>query len=178
MPAETMRKVVDGVTQGGDLGYKGAEGRSLFRPTDIEVGPDGALYIAGWGSVYGTEYVPAEKWTAEENAKYQGRVFRLRHKENAPSTEKNGHGQAQKHYEWTFDELIEAIGHQLQVWRVNAQVRSAAVLPCASRSSTQLIPAPPRRRPRGASGRLATSTAAAATVGPSPTTPWPTARLT
>ncbi|MGB1726346.1 MAG: PVC-type heme-binding CxxCH protein, partial [Limisphaerales bacterium] len=41
MPAETMRKVVDGgVTQGGDLGYKGAEGRSLFRPTDIEVGPD------------------------------------------------------------------------------------------------------------------------------------------
>ena len=23
--------------------------------------------------------------------------------------------------EWTFDELIEDIGHQLQVWRVNAQ---------------------------------------------------------
>ena len=59
MPAETKRKIVDGgTTQGGDLGYKGAKGRSLFRPTDIEIGPDGALFIAGWGSVYGTEYVP------------------------------------------------------------------------------------------------------------------------
>ena len=46
--------------------------------------------MAGWGSVYGTEYVPAEKWTAEENAKYQGRVFRLRHKENALIDRKNG----------------------------------------------------------------------------------------
>ena len=124
MPAETMRKVVDGgVTQGGDLGYKGAEGRSLFRPTDIEVGPDGALYMAGWGSVYGTEYVPAEKWTAEENAKYQGRVFRLRHKENALIDRKKWDTAKRKKTlaEWTFDELIEDIGHQLQVWRVNAQ---------------------------------------------------------
>ena len=80
MPAGEKRKIIDGgVTQAGDLGYKGAKGRALFRPTDIEVGPDGALYIAGWGSVYGTEYVPKDKWTPEENAKYQGRVFRLRH---------------------------------------------------------------------------------------------------
>ena len=124
MPAETMRKVVDGgVTQGGNLGYKGAVGRSLFRPTDIEVGPDGALYMAGWGSVYGTEYVPAEKWTAEENAKYQGRVFRLRHKENALIDRKKWDTAKRKKTlaEWTFDEWIEDIGHQLQVWRVNAQ---------------------------------------------------------
>ena len=124
MPAETMRKVVDGgVTQGGDLGYKGAKGRSLFRPTDIEVGPDGALYMAGWGSVYGTEYIPASKWTAEENAKYQGRVFRLRHKEKPLIARRTWDTAKRKKTlaEWTFDELIEDIGHQLQVWRVNAQ---------------------------------------------------------
>ena len=62
VPAEKKSKIIDGgTTQGGDLGYKGARGRSLFRPTDIEIGPDGALYIAGWGSVYGTEYVPNKK---------------------------------------------------------------------------------------------------------------------
>lgn len=123
VPAEVKRKIVDaGVTQAGDLGYKGAKGRSLFRPTDIEVGPDGALYIAGWGSVYGTEYVPKEKWTPEENAKYQGRVFRLRHNDPLIPLAKWGPAKRKKDIKaWTFDELMEDIGHQVHVWRVNAQ---------------------------------------------------------
>ena len=124
VPSKTKRKLVDGgATQAGDLGYKGAKGRSLFRPTDIEVGPDGAVYMAGWGSVYGTEYVPASKWTPEENAKYQGRIFRLSHKENTLIDRKTWDTSKRKKTlaEWTFDELIEDIGHQLQVWRVNAQ---------------------------------------------------------
>lgn len=123
VPAEEKRKIIDGgVTQAGDLGYKGAKGRSLFRPTDIEVGPDGALYIAGWGSVYGTEYVPKEKWTPEENAKYQGRVFRLRHEEALITRAKWDTPKRKKDIKtWTFDELIEDIGHQVHVWRVNAQ---------------------------------------------------------
>ncbi len=123
-PAETKRKLVDGgATQGGDLGYKGAKGRALFRPTDIEVGPDGAVYMAGWGSVYGTEYIPASKWTPAENAKYQGRVFRLRHKKNALVPRRNWDTAKRKKTlaEWTFAELMEDMGHQLQVWRVNAQ---------------------------------------------------------
>ncbi|MAS79303.1 MAG: hypothetical protein CMI25_02680 [Opitutae bacterium] len=123
VPAETKRKIVDGgTTRGGDLGYKGSKGRSLFRPTDIDVGPDGALYMAGWGSVYGTSYVPKEKWTEEENAKYQGRVFRLRHK--APLIPRKKWDTAKRRKpiaQWTFEELMEDMGHQLQVWRVNAQ---------------------------------------------------------
>jgi putative membrane-bound dehydrogenase-like protein len=123
VPAEKKRKIVDGgLTQGGDLGYKGAKGRSLFRPTDIEVGPDGALYIAGWGSVYGTEYVPKEKWTAEENAKYQGRVFRMRHKDPLIPRSKWDTAKRGKDIKtWTFGELMEDIGHQVHVWRVHAQ---------------------------------------------------------
>ena len=124
VPAETKRKIVDGgATRGGDLGYKGGKGRSLFRPTDIEIGPDGALYIAGWGSVYGTEYVPAEKWTPEENAKYQGRVFRLTHKESPliPRATWDTAKRAKDISQWSFSELLEDLGSNLQVWRVHAQ---------------------------------------------------------
>ncbi len=124
VPAETKRKIVDGgATRGGDLGYKGGKGRSLFRPTDIEVGPDGALYIASWGSVYGTEYVPKEKWTAEENAKYQGRVFRLIHKESPliPRTTWDTAKRKKDIKTWSLGELIEDLGSNLHVWRVHAQ---------------------------------------------------------
>ena len=124
VPAETKRKIVDGgATRGGDLGYKGGKGRSLFRPTDIEIGPDGALYIAGWGSVYGTEYVPAEKWTPEENAKYQGRVFRLTHEESPliPRARWDTAKRTKDISQWSFSELLEDLGSNLQVWRVHAQ---------------------------------------------------------
>jgi putative membrane-bound dehydrogenase-like protein len=123
VPAEPKRKIADGgATQAGDLGYRGGKGRSLFRPTDIEVGPDGALYIAGWGSVYGTDYVPKEKWTAEENAKYQGRVFRMRHKDPViPRKQWHPPKRDQDIKTWSFDQLIEDMGHQVQIWRVDAQ---------------------------------------------------------
>ena len=124
VPAEAKRKIVDGgATRGGDLGYKGAKGRSLFRPTDIEIGPDGALYIAGWGSVYGTEYVPKEKWTAAENAKYQGRVFRLIHKDSPliPRKTWDTAKRAKDIRDWSLAELVEDLGSNLHVWRVHAQ---------------------------------------------------------
>ena len=44
------------------LGYK----KPLFRPTGMAVGPDGALWIGGWGSTYG--------WNGD---KTEGRVFRI-----------------------------------------------------------------------------------------------------
>ena len=124
VPSETKRKIVDGgATLGGDLGYKGAKGRSLFRPTDIEIGPDGALYIAGWGSVYGTEYVPNKKWTPEENAKYQGRVFRLTHKESTliPRAAWDTAKRKKDIGNWSFAELIEDLGSNVHVWRVHSQ---------------------------------------------------------
>ena len=124
VPAEKKSKIINGgTTRGGDLGYKGAKGRSLFRPTDIEIGPGGALYIAGWGSVYGTEYVPNEEWTAEENAKYQGRVFRLIHKESSLISRKKWDTKKRNKSleKWSFDELLEDLGADVHVWRVHAQ---------------------------------------------------------
>jgi len=124
VPAETKRKIVDGgATRGGDLGYKGAKGRSLFRPTDIEIGPDGALYIAGWGSVYGTRYVPKDKWTPEENAKYQGRVFRLIHKDSplVPKAKWDTEKRRKKIKDWSFQDLMDDLGSNVHVFRVHAQ---------------------------------------------------------
>lgn len=45
-------------------------GQSLFRPTDLEIGPDGALWILGWSRGYGAE------WKNGELAS-EGRVFRV-----------------------------------------------------------------------------------------------------
>jgi putative membrane-bound dehydrogenase-like protein len=122
VPAEAKRKIVESSGGYGDLQWKGEEGRSLFRPTDMEIGPDGAVYIAGWGSVYGTEYVPKEKWTAEESAKYQGRVFRLRHKDPPISREQwDGPKRKKDIKTWSPAELLEDLGQAVHVWRVNAQ---------------------------------------------------------
>ena len=123
VPAVEKVKVIDaGKTRAGDLGYRGGKGVSLFRPTDIAVGPSGALFIAGWGADYGTAYVPKDKWTAEENAKYQGRIFRLRH--DAPLIPRSAWMPAKRSKpiaNWSFAELLADMGHQIPVWRVDAQ---------------------------------------------------------
>ena len=118
-----LEKIIDGgLTNGSDLGFAGGKGVSLFRPTDIEIGPSGDLYIAGWGSVYGTEYIRGTDWDGKENSKYQGRVFRL-HNTKVPYSTKTWNLEKRKKPigEWTFDEVMEDMGHHLPVWRTNAQ---------------------------------------------------------
>lgn len=44
---------------------------SLYRPVDMEFGPDGALYILGWGRGYGVER------DKDGNMTNEGRIFRL-----------------------------------------------------------------------------------------------------
>lgn len=57
-------------------------GDSLFRPTDIEAGPDGALWVLGWSRGYGAEW---------KNGKLtnEGRVYRVARK-NASEVEVAG----------------------------------------------------------------------------------------
>ena len=118
-----LEKIVDGGnTNGGDLGFKGGKGVSLFRPTDIEIGPAGDLYIAGWGSVYGTEYIRGTDWDDKENAKYQGRIFRLHNTEKPISGKSWSLEKRQKPLkDWSFAEVMEDMGSHLPVWRTNAQ---------------------------------------------------------
>jgi len=95
---------------------------SLFMPTDVEVGPDGALYVVGWGSSYGSNLAPYYK--GDENVKLnEGRIFRIWHEASPLLTpDKYLTAKRNKPYkDWTLDELMEDMGHQIPVWRINAQ---------------------------------------------------------
>ncbi|MCA9434802.1 MAG: c-type cytochrome [Candidatus Omnitrophica bacterium] len=91
--------------------------RSLFRPTDVAVGPDGALYVSSWGATYGAEYDDSNR---QINA---GRIFRIASSDsNHASGDKVESPKRSKPLsEWTFDELAEDLDGEVLVWRVNAQ---------------------------------------------------------
>lgn len=88
-------------------------GTSLFRPTDLEVGPDGALWILGWSAGYGAEYKDGQMTS-------EGRVFRVAARNSSPAR-----GPAPKrrqpHAQWTVAELVEDFDGPLPVWRIDAQ---------------------------------------------------------
>ena len=88
-------------------------GSALFRPTDLEVGPDGALWILGWSSGYGAEYKDGQMTS-------EGRVFRVISKSSPPmrwQTPKRNKPLAQ----WTVAELVADFDGPLPVWRIDAQ---------------------------------------------------------
>ncbi len=91
-------------------------GKSLFRPTDIEVGPDGALWILGWSRYYGAEPPSAYKDGKMIN---EGRVFHVRWKDAKPWK-----GPSAKRKlplaKWSVTELIEDFEGPLPVWRIDA----------------------------------------------------------
>ena len=96
--------------------------RGLYKPTDIEVGPDGALYIGGWGRGYGVEWRRGPDGTREQTN--EGRIFRVRY-DGIPlrtrvswMTPKRSRPLA----EWSTHELIDDLSERaLPVWRVDAQ---------------------------------------------------------
>jgi putative membrane-bound dehydrogenase-like protein len=92
-------------------------GTSLFRPTDMEIGPDGALYVLGWGRAYGVE------WDANHEQANEGRIFRIAWGEAPPVRRSAWYPpKRDKAYaQWTFDELAADLGTSIPVWRVNAQ---------------------------------------------------------
>jgi putative membrane-bound dehydrogenase-like protein len=85
----------------------------LFQPVDIVAGPDGSLYISGWGEEYGVV------WKDGEQAN-EGRIFRISWPDAPPAnwnTSKRGKPIAQ----WTFEELVEDLGSLVPVWSIDAQ---------------------------------------------------------
>ncbi|MFN0126609.1 MAG: PVC-type heme-binding CxxCH protein [Verrucomicrobiales bacterium] len=86
-------------------------GKSLFRPVDMAFGPEGALYIVGWGSGYGVER------DHDGNMTNEGRIFRVMPKGAArlPALP------VKKLAEMTAAELIAEFSNALPVRRINAQ---------------------------------------------------------
>ncbi|MBI1374028.1 MAG: c-type cytochrome [Phycisphaera sp.] len=119
-----FRRRWDGALLTGDLEIMVTAGgtKSLFRPTDIEVGPDGALYVLGWGAQYGSIQAPYQG--GDKNAKLnEGRVFRIWYDKNPliPRSKWRPAKRDKPYAQWTVDELIADLDNQVPVWRVDAQ---------------------------------------------------------
>lgn len=85
----------------------------LYQPVDIVIGPDGALYVSGWG-----EELDAV-WKDGKQAN-EGRIFRISWP-GAPATNWDTPKRGKPLAQWTFDELIEDLGSLLPVWSIDAQ---------------------------------------------------------
>jgi putative membrane-bound dehydrogenase-like protein len=88
-------------------------GDSLFKPTDIEVGPDGALYILGWGREYGVV------WNDKNEQVNEGRIYRVT-AENHPDVAKVDRTLA-KQSERSVSDLVSDFATPIPAWRTNAQ---------------------------------------------------------
>lgn len=85
---------------------------ALYKPVDIVIGPDGALYVSGWGEELGVVW----KDGAQAN---EGRIFRISWAD-APAVKAATAKRARAITQWSFDELFEDLGGLLPVWSINA----------------------------------------------------------
>jgi len=96
---------------------------SLYRPTDMEFGPDGALWVLGWSSGYGAEWNDGQLTN-------EGRVFRIAWKD-APAAAAPPAGKPLDAF--SIDELVDDFDSPLPVRRIDAQDeavrRGAQVVP-------------------------------------------------
>ena len=90
---------------GGGRSMPLSKGRA-FDPVDIEMGPDGAIWITSWGRQYGAHY-------EEGKLSNEGRIYRLWPRDYSPSYPSRDIQ--------TVEGLIVDLGSHLPVWRTNAQ---------------------------------------------------------
>jgi len=85
-------------------------GSSLFRPTDMEFGPGGALWVLGWSSGYGAEWKDGQLTN-------EGRIFRVAWKDATVAAPLR----SKPWTEFSIDELLDEFDSPLPVRRINAQ---------------------------------------------------------
>ena len=88
-----------------------SSGRS-FDPVDIEVGPDGALWISSWGREYGATMVDGQ----QQN---EGRIYRIWPKAMKVAWQPEPK-RAKPLTDWSLSELMADLDSALPVWRANA----------------------------------------------------------
>ncbi len=94
-------------------------GRALFRPTDMEAGPDGALWVLSWGKQYNRPQKLVRGLLGTTDA-LEGRVFRIVWK-GAPLLDWRAAKRERPAAQWSFAELAEDLGSHVPTWRVDAQ---------------------------------------------------------
>lgn len=103
-----------------------AVGRTaLFQPVDIEHGPDGALYVTGWGKSYGAVFKDGKQVN-------EGRIFRISW-EGAQPALPDAAKRAKPAAQWTLAELTEDFASLIPARRIDAQDelvrRGVAIVP-------------------------------------------------
>jgi len=86
-------------------------GGALFNPVDLELGPDGAVYLTGWGSVLGGEFKDGKQTN-------EGRVWRVA-PTGAVRAAIAAH-RAQPLAQWTWAQLAADLGSFVASWRADA----------------------------------------------------------
>ena len=94
-------------------------GRALFRPTDMEAGPDGALWVLSWGKQYNRPQKLVRGLVGKTD-ELEGRVFRIAWK-GAPLLDWRTAKRERPVGQWSFAELAEDLGSHMPTWRVDAQ---------------------------------------------------------
>ncbi|MCP4192631.1 MAG: c-type cytochrome [Planctomycetaceae bacterium] len=97
---------------GGGRTMPKSDGRA-FDPTDMEVGPDGCLYILSWGHEYGVKLEDGKQANV-------GRVYRIRYEGNSLESW-SPKRRARPINDWSLDQLFIDLGSPVAAWRVNAQ---------------------------------------------------------
>jgi len=95
---------------GGGRSMSLSKGRA-FDPVDLEMGPDGAIWITSWGRQYGAHYL-------DSKLANEGRIYRLWPKAYTPRVSSRN---VRPLAEWSVEELIADLGSHLPIWRTNAQ---------------------------------------------------------
>ncbi len=94
-------------------------GRALYRPTDMEVGPDGAVWVLGWGKQYNRPEQVVRGLLGRTDD-LEGRVFRVAWK-STPLLDWCTAKRNRPLDRWSFAELAEDLGSHLPIWRLDAQ---------------------------------------------------------
>ena len=97
---------------GGGRSLAESSGRA-FDPTDIEVGPDGALYVLSWGHAYGSTFEDGQQQDI-------GRVYRIRYA-SRPLVDWRAKPRNLRPQDLSLDDLLVELGSHVPSWRINAQ---------------------------------------------------------
>ncbi|MCC7374557.1 MAG: PmoA family protein [Verrucomicrobiales bacterium] len=93
-------------------------GTALYRPTDLEFGPNGALWVLGWSRGYGAEY-------QDGKLSNEGRIFRVAWRgpgANESSATKRAVRPTRPMEDWEVGELLAEFDSPVAARRVDAQV--------------------------------------------------------
>lgn len=86
-------------------------GEAMFRPTDLAMGPEGSLWVLGWGRNYGGIIENGQQTN-------EGRIYRIVAKDRPLVAQ---HRQSGSLEDWSFAELLVDLGSWIPAWRIDAR---------------------------------------------------------